>query len=141
MANKPPSKGKDAPKKRIGRPPKPKALNARDITSMDELIAAQFEEVTAQLAIVSARRVALQSPEHMDEALVKFTNSLSKSVAALSAEERQREKHITATLEDLSPDQEDEIIFEVLGEMPRPRRTKILEHLLSLDDENDLLAL
>lgn len=108
---------------------------------METFVAAGKAEVEAQLKMVRVRRKALKGDEPLDETLAKLTNSLTKSIAALSAEQRQLEKHTSLRLERLSDEDEDAIIQEALSEMSRPRRHKHFELLKALEDDNDLLSL
>jgi hypothetical protein len=67
--------------------------------------------------------------------------SLRISGIAISAEQRQLEKHTRTMLDALSPDDTDAIVREYLEELPRGRRKAFLELLQGLDSSNDLLSL
>lgn len=112
-----------------------------DLSEMERLVADGKAEVEAHLETLRARREALESPEHLDENLIKLTNSLTKSIAALSAEQRQLEKHTRTRLENLGPEDEDAVVLEFLEELPRDRRRKFLDFLQELEGDNDLLSL
>lgn len=108
---------------------------------METLVAAGKAEVEAHLEMVKARREALIGPDRLDETLIKLVNSLGKSITALSAEQRQLERHTTLRLEALTAEDSDAIVTEYLEELPRGRRKAFLELLQGLDSNNDLLSL
>jgi hypothetical protein len=60
---------------------------------------------------------------------------------ALSAEERQLDKHVRARLDELTAEDTDAIVREYLEDLPRARRRVFLELLQGLDSSNDLLSL
>lgn len=128
---------------KMPRKPSKKATEPQpdDLSDMERLIASTKAEVEAHLETAKARREALVNPEHLDPDLVGLLNSLARSATALSAEQRQLEKHTRIRLEKLTAEDDDAIVREFLESLPRGRRKAFLELLQGLDSNNDLLSL
>lgn len=126
-------------------PKKSRPRSKKNLSEMEQLVDRGRVAVEAQMVALEALIEELSADKGGDQRLwdkaVTTTNSLSKSIAALSAEQRQLEKHTSLSLEKLSPEDEDAVVMEHLSEIPRGRRRAFLEYLQGLDDQNDLLAL
>lgn len=120
-----------------------------DLSAHEKLIDEARIEAEGYLELIKAsRQQSLKEMQedaegrvHIDKALLSTFNSLTKSIAALSQEQRQLDKHTGILLDRLTADDEDAIVREHLLELPRPRRRAFLEMLQGLEDDKDLLAL
>ena len=105
----------------------------------EKLLAAARNECNAHLKLAKAARLDL--PEGTtDPSLVGQVNSLAKSVAILSAECRQLEKHREAAVENLDAETTDRMVLEFLDEVSPSRRQAFRKHLDDTSPGDTLLG-
>ena len=97
------------------------------------------KECREQLSIIQTRRGELLDGG-FDPQLTSATNTLAKSIAVLSAEGRQQDKHKFAAVDDLSPENEDALLREFLSEISPKRRQGFQEFLAEFADSTTLLG-
>lgn len=133
-------------------------LQTSQIAEIEALLGLQLEELEALQRMQTKRRedawVKAQSEpdenktttERKDEAKaviedIAATKAITEAIAKASNEVRQLEKHKRAIISAITPELEDEILFDFLRDLSRTRREKYAQFLASLDDNNDLLSL
>jgi hypothetical protein len=136
------AKAKSTVKAKKRRPPKSKPREVKpsiSISEREQLLRDIEAECREQLAIVETRRQELTLGS-FDPQLTSATNTLAKSIAILSAEGRQQDKHKVKAIEDITPEAEDAIVCDFLGDITPARRKKIAAHLAELDSAGQLLG-
>ena len=98
------------------------------------------DECEAQLKIIQGRRIELESTGSFDPQLTSATNTLAKSIAVLSAEGRQLDKHRDQAVVDLPADQEDSIVRDFLTDISPARRSAFRDFLAEADPDDQLLG-
>ena len=105
----------------------------------EKLLAAARNECNAHLKLAKAARLDL--PEGTtDPSLVGQVNSLANSVAILSAECRQLEKHREAAVDSLDAETTDRMVLEFLAEISPARRAAFRTYLSDSDEADQLLG-
>ena len=128
------SKQKPAKSAGKGKQPAPQTLKQRS-----ELVEDARRECRALLKDITARR--LDQPEGtVDATLTGSVNSLSKSIAILSAEGRQLDKHQETAVIDLDHDREDELVRSFLTSISPQRRRAFREFLQEQDEVVTMLG-
>ena len=117
-----------------GKQPAPQTLRQRS-----ELVEDARRECRALLKDITARR--RDQPEGtVDATLTGSVNSLSKSIAILSAEGRQLDKHQETAVIDLDHDREDELVRSFLTDISPQRREAFRKFLQDTAEETRLLS-
>jgi len=104
-----------------------------------QLLIEARDECKAHLEIVRVRREELP-PGGFDYQLTAAVNTLSKSVSQLNAEARQQEKHEASIIENLSDEQQDEVVKDFLENISKSRRRALVEWASELDIGTGLLG-
>ena len=125
------------PKKR--KPRKKQAKPSITISEREQLLRDMEAECREQLSIVETRRKEL-TPGSFDPQLTSATNTLAKSIAILSAEGRQQDKHKHQAIAELTHEAEDGLIREFLAEVSPARRRAYAAFLGEFMDAESLLG-
>lgn len=134
------------------------ALQTSQIAEIEALLGLQLDELEALQRMQTQRREDAYlkaraiddsektTTEKKDEARsvtddIAATKAITEAIAKASTEVRQLEKHKRTIIANVTPELEDEILFDFIRDLSRTRREKYAQFLASLDDNNDLLSL
>jgi hypothetical protein len=123
--------------KKTRKPSKKKAKQAPDQQAIDEITAVLDTEMNRIIAIQESLAATLEAGD-ATPALLRESNGLSGSLVKLSAELRQRDRHLDHSVADISPDREDELVRDFLTDIS-PARRQSFRDFLAEDDKADAL--
>ena len=102
------------------------------------LLGAAQAELAAQLKVLRARRKELPVGG-FDKDLSSAAAALGRAITALSAEQRQQEKHAKEVVTRMTEAELDEVVKTHLASLPVERRAEIRAYLDSLDSVRSVL--
>lgn len=104
-----------------------------------QLILRARDECEAQLDIIRDRRNELIKGG-FDPQLASAMGTIGKTITQLNTEARQQEKHEAAVIENLSDDQQDEVVKDFIENISKIRRREIIAFASELDVGTGLLG-